>query len=248
MIRLLKKLHACWYIFSVVFSFLIFFPFFYYYSRKPERYPQLNFYRRRFGWLSSALAGFFYRYQYEKEIIWDRPYIVCANHTSNLDISAVTWMMQGNFAFLGKEELVRNPVLGIFFKTIDIPVNRESKIASFRAFKKADEYLAKGMSLVIFPEGRIGNEYPPVLHEFKNGPFRLAIERQIPIIPVCIDQIWELMWDNGFRYGSKPGISTLWVHAPIETTGMTVEDADRLKEQVYQALGQNSFKDLTAKV
>lgn len=213
----------------------------YYYSRKPERYLKLNKYRRGFGFMSSALAGFFYRYHYKQQLNWNQPYIVCANHTSNLDISAITLMMQGNFAFLGKEELVRNPVLGMFFRTIDIPVNRESKIASFRAFKKADEYLQQGMSLVIFPEGKIGYEYPPILHEFKNGPFRLAIERQIPIVPVCIDQLWKLMWDDGFKYGSHPGVGQLWVHEPIDTKGMSVDDADLLKEQVYQKLQQNYF-------
>jgi len=241
MIKLLRKLHAGWYIFSVVFSFLLFFPVMYYYSRKPDRYLKLNKYRKGFGFLSSALAGFFYRYHYKQQLSWNQPYIVCANHTSNLDISAITLMMQGNFAFLGKEELVRNPVLGMFFRTIDIPVNRESKIASFRAFKKADEYLQQGMSLVIFPEGKIGYEYPPILHEFKNGPFRLAIERQIPIVPVCIDQLWKLMWDDGFKYGSHPGVGQLWVHEPIETKGMNVDDADSLKEQVYQKLQQNYF-------
>jgi 1-acyl-sn-glycerol-3-phosphate acyltransferase len=241
MIRFLKRTHAAWYIFTVLFSYLLFFPLFYYLSRKPERYPLLNRYRKGFAWLSSALAGIFYRYHYQQPIDWNKAYIVCANHTSNLDITAVTLMMHGNFAFMGKEELVRNPVLGIFFKTIDIPVNRESKIAAFRAFKKADEYLNKGMSMVIFPEGKIGNEYPPILHEFKNGPFRLAIEHQLPIIPVHIDQLWKMMWDDGFKFGSRPGIGTLWVHQPIETKGLTVDDADALKDRVYAALSKNSF-------
>lgn len=241
MILFLKRIHAAWYIFSVIFSFLLFWPFFYYYSRKPSRYLRLNWYRKGFAFLSSALAGVFYKAVYEKTISWDRPYIVCANHTSNLDISAITGLMYGNFAFLGKEELVRNPVLSIFFKTIDIPVNRESKIASFRAFKKADEYLQSGLSLVIFPEGKIGDEYPPVLHPFKNGPFRLAIERGIPIVPVTLDRLWELMWDDGFVHGSKPGLRKLLVHAPIETTDMTIDDADTLKELVYNKLQQTTF-------
>jgi 1-acyl-sn-glycerol-3-phosphate acyltransferase len=241
MIRFLKRIHACWYIFSVVLSFLIFSPFFYYYSRKPSRYLTLNWLRKGFAFLSSALAGVFYKHVYETNIVWDKPFIVCANHTSNLDIAAITGIMHGNFAFLGKEELLQNPVLSIFFKTIDIPVNRESKIASFRAFKKADEYLQDGLSLVIFPEGKIGYEYPPILHPFKNGPFRLAIDRGIPIIPVTIDRLWELMWDDGFEYGSKPGVRTLFVHTPIETTGMTTDDADTLKELVYAKLQQTSF-------
>ena len=241
MIRFLKRIHACWYIFSVVLSFLIFSPFFYYYSRKPSRYLTLNSFRKSFAFLSSALAGVFYKHVYETNIVWDKPFIVCANHTSNLDIAAITGIMHGNFAFLGKEELLQNPVLSIFFKTIDIPVNRESKIASFRAFKKADEYLQDGLSLIIFPEGKIGYEYPPILHPFKNGPFRLAIDRGIPIIPVTIDRLWELMWDDGFVHGSKLGVRTLLVHAPIETSGMTADDADTLKELVYAKLQQSSF-------
>ena len=241
MIRFLKRIHAAWYIFSVVFSFLLFLPFFYYFSRKVSRYPTLNWFRKGFAFLSSALAGVFYKHVYETNIFWDRPFIVCANHTSNLDIAAITSIMQGNFAFLGKEELLHNPVFSIFFKTIDIAVNRESKIASYRAFKRADEYLQNGLSLVIFPEGKIGYDYPPILHPFKNGPFRLAIERGIPIIPVSIDCLWELMWDNGFVYGSKPGVRNLYVHSPIETSGMTADDADTLKELVYVKLQQNTF-------
>ena len=97
------------------------------------------------------------------------------------------------------------------------------------------------MSIVIFPEGKIGDDYPPILHEFKNGPFRLAIEHQIPIIPVSIDSIWKLMWDNGFKYGSKPGIGQLWVHEPIETKGMTVDDADALKDRVYETIKRTRF-------
>ena len=69
----------------------------------------------------------------------------------------------------------------------------------------------------------------------------MAIDRGIPIIPVTIDSLWELMWDNGFVYGSKPGVRNLYVHSPIETSGMTTDDADMLKELVYAKLQQNSF-------
>ena len=124
MIRFLKRIHACWYIFSVVFSFLLFSPFFYYYSRKPSRYLTLNWFRKGFAFLSSALAGVFYKHVYETNVVWDKPYIVCANHTSNLDIAAITSIMHGNFAFLGKEELLHNPVFSIFFKTIEEFVGR----------------------------------------------------------------------------------------------------------------------------
>jgi 1-acyl-sn-glycerol-3-phosphate acyltransferase len=55
-------------------------------------------------------------------------------------------------------------------------VNRESKIASFRAFKQAMERLESGVTTIIFPEATIPDHYPPKLNDFKNGPFRMAIE------------------------------------------------------------------------
>ncbi len=137
---------------------------------------------------------------------------------------------------MGKEELLKNYVTGIYFRSVDIPVNRESKISAFRAFKKAEESLKEGKTVVIFPEGMISNDYPPVLQEFKNGPFRLAIEQGVSILPVTIGNNWNLMWDDGMKYGSSPGICDICVHAPIETLGMTSDDADELKSRVHQII------------
>ncbi len=145
-------------------------------------------------------------------------------------------MGHGKYHFMGKDELLKNPVLGIFFKTIDISVNRESKISAFRAFKKAGENLEKGRSLIIFPEGKIDVHYPPILGEFKNGPFRLAIDKNILLVPVSITNVWKINWDDGSQYGSKPGICDIYVHKPINTAILTVDDADTLKEQVYQLI------------
>lgn len=137
---------------------------------------------------------------------------------------------------MGKEELLKNYVTGIYFRSVDIPVNRESKISAFRAFKKAEESLKEGKTVVIFPEGMISNDYPPVLQVFKNGPFRLAIEQGVSILPVTIGNNWNLMWDDGMKYGSSPGICDICVHAPIETLGMTSDDADELKSRVHQII------------
>ncbi|MFD0941460.1 lysophospholipid acyltransferase family protein [Pedobacter boryungensis] len=180
--------------------------------------------------------GIFFNFNFENKLERNQTYIYCANHTSNLDIIILCLLAKGQYHFMGKEELAKNPVLGIFFKTIDIPVFRESKISAFRAFKKAGENLENGMSLIIFPEGRIDDAYPPVLQEFKNGPFRLAIEKNIPIVPVSIINIWKLMWDDGMKYGTRPGIGNIYVHEPILTTIMGIESADVLKEEVFKKI------------
>jgi 1-acyl-sn-glycerol-3-phosphate acyltransferase len=189
-----------------------------------------------FSYLSSLFSGFLFRFTFEHKLDWSKTYIICANHTSNLDITAIILLAKRNYVFFGKEELLDNFVTGIYFRTIDIPVNRESKISAFRAFKKAEEKLKDGKTVVIFPEGMISEHYPPVLQPFKNGPFRLAIEQGVQILPVTICNNWNLMWDDGKRYGTRPGICDICVHAPIDTSSLTTDDADELKNKVYDII------------
>ena len=116
-------------------------------------------------------------------------------------------------------------------------------MSSFRAFKKAESYLKDGISLIIYPEGKIGEEFPPILHSFKKGPFRLAIEQQIPIIPVTISDAWEKLWDDGLKYGSRPGICDICIHKPVETSGLTLDDLDSLRDKVYGIIATELEKD-----
>ncbi len=205
-------------------------------TRNPKFYGFLNKIRAVHAFLSTILAGVYLDFSFEKKLDPKQTYIYCANHTSNLDIVLFCLLAKGRYHFMGKEELTKNPVLGIFFKTIDIAVSRESKISAFRAFKKAGDNLESGMSLIIFPEGKIDDLYPPILHEFKNGPFRLAIEKNIPIVPVSIINVWKLMWDNGYKYGTRPGIAAIYVHEPILTSILAIESADALKEEVFKKI------------
>ena len=189
--------------------------------------------RRVIALLSATCVGIRYRFNFETAIDWSKPFILCANHTSNLDITAMVLLCPADFSFMGKIELLDNPVTGMFFKTIDIPLNRKSKISAFKAFKRAADNLRNGRSMAIFPEGLIGEEFPPHLYDFKNGPFKLAIETQVAIIPVVIHNAWNRYWDDGKQFGSRPGTVLVDVLAPIETTGHRMEDADRLRDDVH---------------
>ena len=198
----------------------------------------MNRVRRKWGYITSLVVGIRYHFKYEAPIDWSKTYIVAPNHTSNLDITAMSLLVKSNHCFMGKQELADGLVTGIFFRTVDIPVNRESKIASFRSFKTAMDRLQKGITVIIFPEATIPDTYPPLLHSFKNGPFRMAIELKIPIIPVTCLNTWKVMWDNGEIYGSKPGVCDIFVHKPIETAHLTIDDADALRDQVRSIISQ----------
>ena len=233
---ILRKCHRFLYLSIVVFFHFLLYPLHYYYSRNASGYESLNHIRRFYAFITSFLVGIRYNYIIDQPIDWSKTYIICSNHTSNLDISAITIAVKSNFAFLGKDDLLDNFVLKLFFETIDIPLNRESRISAFKAFKKGEEYLKNGMSLVIFPEGKIGDEFPPILHNFKNGPFRLAIERQVSIIPVSMINNWNKMWDDGSKYGTSPGICDICIHQPVSTHGLTINDADDLKDKIYNII------------
>lgn len=225
---------------SVALLYFILWPLFYFLSRKPSRYKALDKLRAAWGLISSGAVGFIYKFEYEEPIDWSRNYIICPNHTSNLDITAMCILVKNEHCFMGKEELLDNFVTRLFFKTVDITVNRESKISSYRAFKKAAGRIKEGISLIIFPEGMIPPNYPPKLTEFKNGPFRLAIEQQVPIIPVSSINAWKLLWDDGTKYGTRPGVVRFYVHKPIDTIGMTVDDANELRDRVYEMIREKT--------
>lgn len=216
---------------------MLFYPFYFLASKNPKWYGILNKLRVYHSRVCSFMAGIRFCYHFEIPLNTKQHLIFCANHTSNLDIMILCILAHGKFHFMGKEELKENPVLKIFFNTIDIPVNRNSKISAFRAFRKAGDNLDKGMSLLIFPEGGIHNDhYPPKLMEFKNGPFRLAIEKRVPILPISIINAWDLIWDDGSKYGSRPGICDIYVHKPIFTDNLDVKADEILKLLVYNQI------------
>lgn len=234
---LLRKIYRAYSVFVILILSILFYPFYYYASRKPERYGLLNKLRRYNSLTCAFLIGVRFRFTYEVPLIKDQTYIYCANHASNLDIMIMCILAQGRFHFMGKDELLNNPVLKLFFSTIDVPVNRDSKISAFRAFKKVGENLENGMSLIIFPEGKIDDEhYPPKLQPFKNGPFRLAIEKNIAIVPVSLSDVWKKMWDDGSKYGTRPGICDIYVHQPIVTKDLNIDDSDILKDRIFELI------------
>ncbi|WP_256005556.1 lysophospholipid acyltransferase family protein [Pedobacter deserti] len=234
--KILRHTHRYYTLFVIVALSLLFYPFYYAFSRNERGYGVLNRLRKINSMMISVFTGIFFSFEYEEPLNHRQTYIYCANHTSNLDIMIMCILARGRFHFMGKQELLNNPVLRIFFETIDVPVDRDSKMSSFRAFKRVGDNLDKGMSLIIFPEGKIDDHYPPVLLPFKNGPFRLAIEKNVAIVPVSLIGVWQKMWDDGSRFGSKPGLCRIYVHKPVATKDLNIDDSDTLKDRIFETI------------
>lgn len=168
------------------------------------------------------------------------PYIICANHFSILDI-AVMGFLPLNFLYVGKIELVKVPLFGYMFRKLHITVNRKSLKDRYQALEKAKSAVSEGHSLVMFPEGGVLSEHPPQMARFKEGPFRVAIEKQIPVIPVTIPYNWLILPDDK-SYLLYPQTCFVIVHEPIPTRGMTLENLPALKAQVYEIIDQELKK------
>jgi 1-acyl-sn-glycerol-3-phosphate acyltransferase len=237
MTHFLRQTHRIYHLFIVLLLAVLFYPFIYLAASRAKWYVHLNSLRVLQSRLTSSFSGVRYRFDFEEPLDPNQTYIYCANHSSNLDALIMCILAKRRFHFMGKEDLLNHPILKIYFRTIDVSVNRESRISAFRAFKKAGSNLDSGMSLIIFPEGGIDDQYyPPQLRPFKNGPFRLAIDHQIPIVPVTITNAWKLLWDDGRKYGSRPGKCIIHIHKPIFTSDLNAGDADLLKERTFKKI------------
>jgi 1-acyl-sn-glycerol-3-phosphate acyltransferase len=163
-------------------------------------------------------------------------YVYCPNHTSYLDIVLTYIAISEYFHFMGKVELESVPLFNIFFKKMNIGVNRESIKGSHKAYMRAITDLEKNISISIFPEATI-HACSPQLGPMKNGAFKLAIEKQVPIVPVVYIDNWKILPDVPNRiYGGRPGTARIVVLPPIETKGMTEENLIELKTLYKSAM------------
>jgi 1-acyl-sn-glycerol-3-phosphate acyltransferase len=220
---------------NAIVTFFLFYPVFMVLLSREKWFPKV--FRLKKVWAHFILfpAGVFYKIQYKKRLDKNLSYVICPNHTSYLDIMLIYISMPVYFHSLGKIELRKVPLFGKFFERMNIPVNRKSIKESHRAYLRAGYDIDKGISINLFPEGTIHHNGPR-MGRFKNGPFRLAIEKQIPIVPVTFVNNWRLMPDDFYRRVGHPGIAKIVVHEPIDTKGMTEKDLDHLKHMVYEII------------
>ncbi len=205
-----------------------------------KTYPQFFVLARFWAKIILFGMGFWYRVEREQQLEKGKSYMLVANHTSMTDIMLMLVISKNPFVFVGKKELAKIPIFGFFYKRTCILVDRNSSKSRFEVFKRAQARLNQGLSICIFPEGGVPDEEIVVLDEFKDGAFRLAIEHQIPVVPMTFA-------DNKKRFSFKffsgsPGLMRAKVHTFVETTGMALEDKKELKDRVRQIIHNQLLK------
>jgi 1-acyl-sn-glycerol-3-phosphate acyltransferase len=176
----------------------------------------------RTAWIGVRLAGV------KVEIIGlelldpAQSYIFMSNHASNLDPPILLPLIPRRTSVLVKKELFRIPFLGYAMRLGSlVPVDRSHRDTALASLHAAAAVLKLGINLTIFVEGTRSSDGR--LLPFKKGPFHLAMESGVPVVPVTIVGTHEIMPKR--RFGIRPGNATVVFHPPIDSRQFTDRDA-----------------------
>lgn len=208
------------------------------------------FFRRQWQWVGRInrwwahaffrLAFIPFRVEVRGTLDRKRQYIFCPNHFSYLDIPAMG-LNPCNAIFVGKSDMEKIPLFGFMYRKLHITVDRARLKSRFETYIKSFEALQGGKSLVIFPEGGVTTRQPPLLARFKDGAFRAAIEKQIPIVPVSIPHNWIILPDRKILLLERGTVEVIF-HEPVAVAGMTMDDLPALKARVFQVIQSELFR------
>jgi len=157
-----------------------------------------------------------------------RSYVVVANHQSVYDIFVIYGWLRLDMKWVMKAELRKVPFIGVGCeKAGHVFVNRRNHKQAAEAINAALERLGDGIGILFFPEGTRSND--GCLLPFKKGAFRVAIDQQIPLLPVTVVGTREILPNKTLSL--FPGRAKLVIHQAIETKGLDHDDLPAIMEK-----------------
>ncbi|HTM87291.1 MAG TPA: lysophospholipid acyltransferase family protein [Terriglobales bacterium] len=158
-------------------------------------------------------------------------YIFMSNHVSNLDPPILVPLIPHRTSVLVKKELFRVPILGRAMRLASlVPVDRSNRDAAIASLRAAAEVLARGIPMTIFVEGT--RSFDGRLLPFKKGPFYLATESGVPVVPVTLVGTHQILPKR--RFSIRKGEATVVFHSPLNPKQFS--DRDVLLAAVRDAI------------
>ncbi len=160
-----------------------------------------------------------------------RTYIFMSNHVSNVDPPILMPLIPRRMSIMVKKELFRYPILARLMRFGSlVPVDRGNRESGISAVRAAADAIRQGLNMTIYVEGH--RSFDGKLLPFKKGPFYLAEECGVPIVPLTIVGSHYVMPKN--RFAIKPGTVTVIFHPPIEPIDFGSREC--LMEKVRKAI------------
>lgn len=152
-------------------------------------------------------------------------YVIISNHQSILDILFIN-SLRYNFRWISKIENINLPFLGWYLKMAGyITVDRGNEESKAEMMEKSAACLKKDVSIMLFPEGTRSPDKQ--IGFFKRGAFQLAIQANVPILPVLIDGTGDILPKHGLIFGSGHRIS-IRVLDPVHPESFDTDNPDEL--------------------
>jgi 1-acyl-sn-glycerol-3-phosphate acyltransferase len=218
-------------IFTVIFALL--FPLFLIPILLPSQFQLIGVLNRWWAKLLFTFIGLPWKVVYKAKLNKKQQYIFCSNHFSYMDI-ATMGLNRHNTIFVGKNDMINIPVFGFMYKKLHITVDRSKLKSRYSSMLRSLQAIDEGKSLVIFPEGGIITEAAPVMGNFKDGAFRVSIEKKIPIVPVTIPFNWIILPPNEFLLNWKP--MKIIFHEPIDPSLYSIDSIEQMKADVKERI------------
>jgi 1-acyl-sn-glycerol-3-phosphate acyltransferase len=161
--------------------------------------------------------------------------VYAANHTSYMDTPVIFATLPFQFRILAKKELWPIPFIGWHLnRSGQIPIDTVNTHATLSSLGAGVRALRAGMPLFVFPEG--GRTPTGALQPFLSGAAYLAIRAKVPLIPIALSGVYDLLPIHTRHF--YPCQLTLTVGEPISTDGMTIREADELTARLRAAIDE----------
>ena len=230
---LFSSIWRLWFLIVFMLVFIAFMPLLFFFTAIVKNHIIVAHLTRYWSKLTVWLSFLFPVVEWEETLDKRGNYIFCPNHVSTLDIPLILAVLPVPLQYIGKAELAKLPLFGYFYKNNSVIVNRENRRDSYAAFLKAGERLKQGLSMCIFPEGGIPKT-DIFLKRFKNGPFRLAIEQDITVIPITLGDNKSMFPEEYFK--GRPGFVRVKVHKAIAPANLEEKTIESLNTSVYNTI------------
>ncbi|MDQ3265253.1 MAG: 1-acyl-sn-glycerol-3-phosphate acyltransferase [Myxococcota bacterium] len=168
-----------------------------------------------------------------------RPAIYISNHQSAADIPALFMALPVDVRYVAKKQLQYVPFLGWYLLLARYPlVDRGNRTKAIASLKKAAQQIRGGVSIIAYAEGTRsadGSVLP-----FKKGPFALALEARVPVVPVTIEGAQKLMPKGSWRV--HPQAVKVKIGKPIDLSGYGDDERERLAQDVRAVVVRQSLE------
>jgi 1-acyl-sn-glycerol-3-phosphate acyltransferase len=235
-----KLLYTLWCAIVFIGLFLLLFPFFFVVILIPKWHKHCYYLNKLWASVALICVGIKTEITGVESLDPKLQYVFCANHFSLLDIVSFGFAPH-SVVYVGKSSLAKIPLFGYMFKKLHVTVNRKSLKGRYKSLQLALEKMGNDRSLVMFPEGGIMSKKIPEMTRFKDGAFRAAITKQIPLVPVTLPDNWIILPDEKIPLISRRKMRMIY-HQPISTEGLSMDDVPSLKEKVYQVIAEELKK------